>query len=68
MMMNAKSLPTCQQFKVKKNKSPSKKKRKNAEVMLWKKKNSRKEISEANVMHLAGSHPHLFLLEPVALF
>ena len=52
----------------KKNKLPSKKKRKNAEVVLWKKKSSLKEISEANVMHLAGSHPHLALLEPVALF
>ena len=52
----------------KKNKSLSKKKRKNAEVVLWKKKSSRKEISEANVMHLAGSHPHLSLFEPIALF
>ena len=52
----------------KKNKSPSKKKRKNAEAVVWKKKSSLKEISEANVMHLADSHPYLALLEPVALF
>ena len=52
----------------KKKQSPSKKKRKNPEIVLWKKKSSQKESSEANVMHLAGSHPHLSLLEPVALF
>ena len=67
-MMNAKLLPTYQQFKVKKNKPLSKIKRKNAEAVLWKKKSNLKEISEANVMHLADSHPHLALLEPVSLF
>ena len=50
----------------KKNKPPSKKK--NAKAVLWKKKSSLKKISEANVMHLADSHPHLVMLEPVALF
>ena len=52
----------------KENKPPPKKKRKNAEAVLWKKKSSLKEISEAIIMHLADSHPHLALLEPVALF
>ena len=52
----------------KENKPPPKKKRKHAEAVLWKKKSSMKEISEANVMHLADSHPHLALLKPVALF
>ena len=52
----------------KKNKSPLKKKRENAEAVLWKEKSSLKEISESNVMHLAGIRPHLALLEPVALF
>ena len=36
--------------------------------MLWKKKTNLKEISEANVMHLADNLPHLALLESVALF
>ena len=36
--------------------------------MLWKKKSSLKEIPETNVMRVADSHPHLALLEPVALF
>ena len=49
-------------------KPPSKKKRKNAEAVLWKKKSSLKEISDANVLHLADSHPYLALLEPVAVF
>ena len=52
----------------KENKLPTKKKRKNAEAVLWKKRSSLKEIPEANVMHLADSHPHLALLGPVALF
>ena len=50
------------------NKTPPKKKRKNAGALLWKKKSSLKEIPEANVMHLANSHPHLALLEPVSPF
>ena len=50
------------------NKPPPKKKRKNAEAVLGKKKSSLKEIPEVNIMHLADSHPHLALLEPVALF
>ena len=50
----------------KENQQPPKKK--NAKAMLWKKKSSLKEIPETNVMHLADSHPHLTLLEPVALF
>ena len=52
----------------KENKPPPKKNRKNAEVVLWIKKSSPKEISEANVMHLADNHLHLALLELVALF
>ena len=52
----------------KENKPLPKKKRKNAEAELWNKKSSRKEISKANVIHLADSHPHLALPEPVALF
>ena len=52
----------------KENKPPPKKHRTNAKAVLWKKKSSLKEISEANVLHLAYSHPHLALLEPVALF
>ena len=52
----------------KENKPTPKKNRKNAEAVLWKKKSSPKEISEANVMHLADSHLHLTLLEAVALF
>ena len=52
----------------KENKPPPKKKRKNAEAVLWKKKTSLKEISEANVLHLADSQSHLALLEPAALF
>ena len=52
----------------KESKPPPKKKRKNVEAVLWKKKSSLKEILEANVMHLADSHLHLGLLEPVALF
>ena len=53
----------------KENKPPPKKKKKNAETVLWKKKRSLKEIPEANAMHLCtDSHPHLALLEPVALF
>ena len=52
----------------KENKPPSKKKRKNMEAVLRKKKSSLKEISEANIMRLANSYPHLALLEPVALF
>ena len=52
----------------KENKPPPKKKRKNAEAVLWKKKSNLKEKPEANVMHLADSHPHLALLKPVALF
>ena len=52
----------------KENKPPPKKNRKNAEVVLWIKKSSPKEISEANVMHLAHNHLHLALLEPAALF
>ena len=31
-------------------------------------KASLKEIPEANAMHLAGSHPHFALCEPVILF
>ena len=46
----------------------AKEEQKNAEIVLWKKKSSLKAIPEANVMHLADSHPHLALLEPVALF
>ena len=53
---------------IQENKPPRKKKGKNAEAVLWKKKSSPKEISEANIMHLADSHLHLALLEPVALF
>ena len=52
----------------KENKPPPKKKRKNAEAVLWKKKSNLKEKPEANVMHLVDSHPHLALLKPVALF
>ena len=52
----------------KENKSPPKKKRKNAKAVLWKKKSSLKEIQEANVMHFADRQSHLVLLEPVALF
>ena len=52
----------------KQNKPSPMKKRKNAEALLWKKNSSLKEISKANVMYLANSHPHLALLEPVALF
>ena len=52
----------------KENKPPSKKKRKNAEAVLWKKKSSLKKIPKANVLHLADSHPFFALLEPVALF
>ena len=52
----------------KENKPPPKKKRKNAKAVLWKKKRSLKEIPEANITHFADSHPHLALLEPVALF
>ena len=63
--MNAKSLPTVQS---KEMKPPSKKKRRNAEAVLWKKKTSLKEIPEANALHLADSQPHLALLEPAALF
>ena len=51
----------------KENKPRSKKKRKNAEAVLWKKKSSLKEMSQANVMHFADSHSDLALLEPVAL-
>ena len=50
------------------NKWPPKKKRKIAEAVAWKKKTSLKEIPEATAVHLADSHPHLALLEPVALF
>ena len=50
----------------KENKPPPKKK--NAEAVLWKKKSSLKEMSKANVIHLADSHPDLALLESVALF
>ena len=50
------------------NKRLQKKKRKNAEPMAWKKKTSLKEIPEATAVHLADSHPHLALLEPVAIF
>ena len=49
------------------NKRPPKKKRKNAEAVAWKKKTSLKEILEATAVHLADSHPHLTLLESVAL-
>ena len=52
----------------KESKPPPKKKRKNAEAVIWKKNSSLKEILEANVMHLADSHLNLGLLEPVALF
>ena len=52
----------------KENKPPVKEKEKEGEAVLWKKKSSLKEISKANVMHLADSHLHLSLLEPVALF
>ena len=52
----------------KENKPPQKKKRKNAEAVLWKIKSSLKKIPEANVTHLADSHPHPALLEPVAFF
>ena len=52
----------------KKTNHHQRKRKKNAEAVLWKKKSSLKEISVANVMHLADSHPHLALLEPVALF
>ena len=38
------------------------------EAVLWKKKSSLKEAPEANVLHLADSHPYLTLLESVALF
>ena len=55
-------------FQSKENEPPPKKNRKNAEAVLWKKKTSLKEIPKANVMPLADSHPHLTLLEPVALF
>ena len=51
----------------KENKPTQKKKRKNAEAVLWKTKSSLKKIPEANVLHLADSHPHLALLGPVAL-
>ena len=50
------------------NKPPPKKKRKNAEAELWNKKSILKEISKANVMYLADSHPHLSVLESVAFF
>ena len=53
---------------VQEKKPPSKKKRKNAKAVLWKKKSSLKKIPEANVLHLAHSHTYLALLEPVALF
>ena len=36
--------------------------------MLWKKKSSLKKLPKANIFYLADSHPHLALLEPVALF
>ena len=52
----------------KENKPPPRKKRKNAEAVLWKKKNSLKEIPKENAMYLADSHPDLALLEPGALF
>ena len=52
----------------KENKPTPKKNKKNAEAVLWKKKSSSKEISEANAMHLADSHLHLALLEPVTPF
>ena len=52
----------------KESKPPPKKKRKNAEAVLWKKKSSLKEIRETSIMPLADSHPHLSLLESVALF
>ena len=45
----------------------TKKKRKNAEAVAWKKKTSLKKIPEATAVHLTDSHPHLALLEPVAL-
>ena len=51
-----------------KNKQPPKKKRKKVEAVAWKKKTSLKEIPESNIMHLADSHPHLAMLEPLALF
>ena len=50
------------------NKRLTKKKRKNAEPVAWKKKTSLKEIPEVTAVHLAESYPHLALLEPVALF
>ena len=64
--MNAKSLPTYQQFKVKKQ-ITIKEKEKECGSSALEEKSSLKEISEANVMDLAGSHPHLALLEQVAL-
>ena len=44
------------------------KNRKHAEAVPWKNKSSPKKIPEANVMHLANSHPHLALLEQIAIF
>ena len=46
----------------------SPKKRKRMRSSTLEEKNSLKEIPEANTMHLADSHPHLALLEPVVLF
>ena len=50
------------------SKQPPKKKRKNAEAVARKKITNLKKIPEATAVHLADSHPHLALLEPVALF
>ena len=49
------------------NKQSPKKKSKNTEAVAWK-KTSLKKIPEATAVHLADSHPHLALLEPVGLF
>ena len=48
---------------------PNKKKRKKESAAVkWGKKQCLKEIPEANITDLANSHPHLVVLEPVALF
>ena len=47
--------------------SKGRKKEKPAAVN-WRKKQNLKEISEENFTYLANSHPHLALLEPIALF
>ena len=65
--MNAKALWTYQQFKVKKTNHHRKKEEACGSNALEEEKQPEGN-PEANVMHLADSHPHLAMLEPVSLF